>query len=617
MLRLLFILAFITSISSCTHNLYQSQFADENIFNVFEVNKDAEEQANKLFDDYYQFEIEHSPILRSKLGFSSQFEWDDLSREEQETRQEFYQQLRQQLKDINEASLGVETAISYRTLLEQVEFELLSIPFKQLAYQFDHLGGLHTEVVEVLAKHHPITSINDAHDYIRRMQAIPLLFKSWINRLQEQEESGVLAPAFVYGAVTDSIEQIITGAPFSNDGLSPLWYDFTSKLERLNLYPTTQSFLENKARNALLNNVKPAYQNLDQFIREQQARSTNNSGLSSYDEGLRYYQLLLSHYGNTQDDANYVHQLGLSEVTRIQNQIRQLASGLNYQGADNLTDMFTWLNKHYPKNRSEKLNEEEFVGIQRARLNAMAERLPAYFNQLPASPLAVLKVEPYRQKSAPITAYEPPSLDTNRPGIYYLNPSKAAELAHYRLATLAYHQAIPGHHLQQALAQENENLPAFRRIFSSPAFEQGWALYAQKLALEIGAYKSQEEEYGYLVCELIQAARLVLDTGINAKGWSMEQAGLFLLENTPLSQAEVRDEIRLVITQPATGVAAKLGELKILAIRQQVQDRLKGDFNLADFHTALLSQGALPLDILQDWMLYWAAQHKQGLANKK
>lgn len=604
--KLLLALPLLISLSACQ---WQTRPGSDRPAVNAEQREHAQQQALQLFDDYYQFELDQSPVLRSQLGLSGQFEWDDLSAEAREQRLEFYQSLRQQLQALNEDALSADDRVSYRTLLQRVEHELLLMPFERYQYPFSQLGGWHTRVVDVLINHHPISNINEAQDYITRLQGIPVLFKRWQENIRAAEESGVLAPQFVYEPVMLSIRRILTGAPFTQTGVSPLWADFTAKLDRLGLYPSTQALLERRARSALLQQVQPAYQQLLKLLASQQQRAPAHQTVTSLEDGLRYYQLLLAWYSNSQTDANDIHQLGLAEVSRIQQNIRKLMPALGYQGDDtSLTAFFRWMEDNTVRFSNDDRGRDEFIGFQKTRVRQMAERLPYFFTRLPSAPLAIRTVEDYRQSSAPLAFYEPASLDGTRPGLYYVNPARLNDLPRYRLAALAYHEALPGHHLQISLAQENEQLPPFRRITDSPAFSEGWALYAEKLAGEMGAYDGPEEEYGRLIQELWRAIRLVLDTGLHAKGWSREQALQYQLDNTPFSRADTEAAINRYLVLPGQAVAYKMGELKLLSIRQQMQDRLGSRFDLARFHSALLSQGAVPLDALQDWMQHWASQ---------
>ncbi len=568
-------------------------------------------QAEQLFEEYYQFELEQSPVLRSRLGLHGQFEWDDLSQEARDQRTAYYQELRQQLQAIREDALDAPTLASYRTLLAQLEHELLLLPFQQHGYEFSQLHGWHTEVVDVLINHHPVSSIAEVQDYITRLQGIPALFNRWQENISAAEEQGIVPPAFVFEPVQQSIAAITRGEPFDTNGISPLWADFSRKLDALQLYPSTRALLERRARSAMQQQVLPAYKRLQKQLQELARRAPAHQSAADLDDGLRYYQLQLGWYSDSNADANQIHQLGLTEVSRIQQEIRQLMPALGYTGErQNLSDFFRWMEERSERFSNDDLGRDAFLGLQRTRLQQLAERLPWYFTQLPQTPLAIRMVEDYRQSNTPVAFYQPPALDGSRPGLYYVNPTRLNDLPRYRLAALAFHEALPGHHLQISLAQENEQLPPFRRILHSPAFTEGWALYAEKLAGEMGVYEGPQEEYGRLVQELWRAVRLVLDTGLHAKGWSREQALQYQLDNTPFSATDTNAMISRYLVLPGQAVAYSMGEQRLWSIRRAIQNRLGSRFDLARFHTALLSGGSMPLDVLEEQMKLWAGQQR-------
>ena len=609
MLRI-FCLLLSLSLAACHGPLRPSGLAD---LRPLSNEERLQQQAltEQLFEDYYQFELEQSPVLRSKLGLRGQFEWDDLSLEAREQRLEFYQSLRQQLQAIRDDALGAATLASYRTLLAQLEHELLMLPFQYHQYEFSQLDGWHTRVVDVLTNHHPVSSIAEAQDYITRLQGIPALFTRWQENISAAEEQGIVPPAFVFEPVQQSIAAITRGVPFDNQGVSPLWADFSRKLDALQLYPSTRALLERRARSALQQQVLPAYKRLQKQLQELAQRAPAHQSAADLRDGLRYYQLLLGWYSDSSADADQIHQLGLTEVSRIQQEIRQLMPALGYNGErQDLSAFFRWMEEQTKRFSNDDLGRDAFVGLQRTRLQQLAERLPWYFTQLPQTPLAIRMVEDYRLSNTPVAFYQPPSLDGRRPGLYYVNPTRLNDLPRYRLAALTFHEALPGHHLQIALAQENEQLPAFRRIMHNPAFTEGWALYAEKLAGEMGGYVNTEEEYGRLIQELWRAVRLVLDTGLHAKGWSREQALQYQLDNTPFSRDDTDAMINRYLVLPGQAVSYKMGELRLWSIRRQIQSRLGSRFDLAHFHTALLNQGSMPLDVLEEQMKLWAAQQR-------
>ncbi|MBE0483796.1 MAG: DUF885 domain-containing protein [Bacterioplanes sp.] len=579
-----------------------------------EERKAAAERVTQLFDDYYQLRLEHSPTLRSRLGYRGQFEWDDVSEEAQAQRITEFQQLRNLLLGINEQALTFEQRTQYSILLSHIEHDLLLAKFDQHAYGISQLHGWHISVIDTLINHHPVRDIQDVHDYIARLRAIPTLFTQWQTHLVNAQQAGFTPPAFVFPAALSSIDAILTGEPFDGSDASPLWDDIQSKIHQLNLYSNSANLLLNQARRALQQQVKPAYQQLRSTLVTLSENAPSEQRMSDLENGHEYYSLLLNGYTSTAWDANTIHEIGLTEVHRIQREIRQLMPRLGYPGNSNtdaLNELFAWQEAQADRFPETHDGELAFLGYQRLLVGNMAERLPYFFTTLPQTPIAVKAVEPYRRDSSPIAFYQRPSLDGNRPGMYYVNPKRMNDLPRYRLAALAYHEAVPGHHLQIAMAQENTALPEFRHLLYYPAFAEGWALYAEHLAIAMGGYDSDESLYGKLVLELWRATRLVIDTGLHSKSWRTEDAIAYRTQNTPFSVEDSQAAIQRYLVLPGQATSYKIGELRIQAIRNQVKAKLGRQYDDAKFHSTLLQQGAMPLDTLQSVMLHWADQQRQ------
>lgn len=576
-----------------------------------EERKIANEQAAQLFDDYYQLRLEQSPTLRSRLGYQGQFEWDDMTNDARDQRISNDRQLRNQLLAINEQALSFTQRTHYSILLSHIEHDLLMAQFEHHAYGVSQLHGWHISIVDTLLNHHPVNTIQDAHDYIARLRAIPALLDQWQDNLRAAHANGITPPAFVYPAVLSSIDAILSGAPFDSSDASPLWDDIHSKIQRLDLYSNSSNLLLNQARRALLQQVKPAYLRLRNTLETLSQNAPNEQRMTDLAKGQQYYSLLLSRYTSTSWDAEAIHEIGLTEVHRIHQEIRKLMPSLGYPGNSNTDDiraLLAWYESKADRFPMTHDGELAFLGYQRLLVNNMAERLPYFFTTLPQTPIAVKAVEPYRRNNSAIAFYQRPSLDGNRPGIYYVNPKRMNDLPRYRLAALAYHEALPGHHLQIAMAHENADLPDFRHLLHFPALAEGWALYAEHLAIAMGGYDSNEHLYGKLVFELWRATRLVIDTGLHSKGWSVDDAIAYRTANTPFTVEDSQAAIQRYLVLPGQATSYKIGELRIQAIRNQVQTKLGRRFDEAAFHSALLQQGSMPLDTLQTVMLHWADQ---------
>jgi len=574
----------------------------------------AQQQAETIFQQYYQYQIDSSPVLRSTLAIPGQFEWDDISALAQQEYIEKIQQFRQQLIELEQGALSAENRLSYELLLHHIEQVLLFTPFEHHSYALSQMGGWHTRIPNILINYQNINDIQQAHDYIERIKGVRHLFRELINRLEEAEAAGIMAPQFVYPYVIEAAQNVIKGVPFNDQGTSPIWQDFNKKISALNLFASSDKVLLKKAKRAMKKSLLPAYKDLIKFLQKQALRAPKQQAAKDLPQGDEYYQLLLQSHTTTDLNAEQIHQLGLKEVTRIQDKIRLLIKPLGYPAADvenidikelDLKTFFTWMEDSAERFEQDPQGEKDFVAYQRDKVAAMSMRLHQSFSQLPKTPIVVRPVAKYRQQSAPIAFYEQPPLDGSRPGFYYVNPARQHDLPKYRLAALAYHEALPGHHMQIALARENQNLASFRRLMSFTAYSEGWGLYAEKLADEMGGYTSNEERYGQLIMELWRAARLVIDTGLHSKGWSIEKALEFRLANTPFSEQDSIHAIERYLVMPGQATSYKIGALEIERLRHKAKKSLGKKFSLPEFHQVILGQGALPLDILEQQVDQW------------
>lgn len=610
----LVVLAFTLFLSACQFNPLKSE--PEIIVPEYQPQQieQTQAQAELIFQQYYQYQLDSSPILRSTLAISGQFEWDDISELAEQEYIEKMQGFRQQLIELEQGALNPELRLSYELLLQHIEEVLLFTPFQHHHYLLTQMGGWHTRIPNILINYQEINSIQAAHDYIERIKGVRHLFRELINRLEKAEAAGIMAPKFVYPYVINAANNVIKGAPFNDQGKSPIWQDFNDKISALELFANSEKVLKKKAQRAMKKSLQPAYKDLIKFLQGQHDRAPEHQSAKDLPQGRDYYQLLLHSHTTTELSAEQIHQLGLNEVSRLQNKIRELMPALAYPPAEvkdvelaslDLKTFFTWMENSAERFEQDPQGQKDFVAYQRDKVAAMSMRLHQSFAQLPKTPIVVRPVAKYRQQSAPIAFYEQPPLDGSRPGFYYVNPSRQHDLPKYRLAALAYHEALPGHHMQIALARENQNLASFRRLLSFTVFSEGWGLYAEKLADEMGGYTSNEERYGQLIMELWRATRLVIDTGLHAKGWSKAQAIDYRLANTPFSEQDSIHAVERYLVMPGQATSYKIGALEIERLRKKSRKALGKRFSLAEFHQVILGQGALPLDLLEQQVDRW------------
>lgn len=600
------------------------------------ISQEQREQSNQfiqtLVDDYYQYTLAESPNLRLRLGIRQSndllpAEWDDISKQASEEHHAKIQEFKQKLNNIDFDALDLTQRTNAEIFALQLNNSLEFYKYRDHDYPLSQMGGMHTYVTQVLINQQSINSIADAHQYIKRVRGVKNLFKELNNNLIASEKAGALPPKFVFKKVIEASENVIHGIPFKQTSKvkeSPIWNDFTQKISKLDMYPESRNVLEYKLKRALLRQLLPAYKKVIATLYQHQAKAPKFIAAKDLKDGQKYYQQLLQYHTGTQLTADEIHQIGLNEVARIQTQIRELAPELGYQATDKteMKELFAWIENNTSKFESESDSldsnnldssnldgsNQEFIDYQKQQLNIINALLPAYFDELPSAPIVIKPVEEYRQMSSPIAFYQSPSLDGKRPGIYYVNTSRKNDLPKYRLAALTFHEALPGHHLQIATALENKALADFRRLSHHTAYSEGWALYAEKLALEMDAYSTAEDKYGQLILELWRAARLVIDTGLHAKGWSFDQALEYRLANTPFSEQDSQHALQRYLVMPGQATSYKIGQMEFERLRKQMELKHGSQFNLAKFHSFVLQQGSMPLSVLEIVLNQWKPQ---------
>lgn len=614
LLKLILTTAILTTLSACQSNPFKQQSDESTVYYDQSQKEHVQANADEIFEQYYQYKLDSSPVLRSTLGIPGQFEWDDISAQSEIESLEKLKFFRDQLIELEQNALNADYRLSYELLLQNIEQSLLFAPFEHHGYAVTQMGGWHTRVPNILINYQNINSIQEAHDYIERIESVRHLFTNLTERIKNAEAAGIMAPKFVYPYVIEASKNVIKGAPFDNQGMSPIWEDFNKKIAQLNLFSDSDDVLLAKAKRAMKRSLLPAYENLIAVLEQQEKRAPEYQAMSDLPQGKEYYQLLLHTYTTTNLTAEQIHQTGLKEIARIQQNIRQLMKPLNYPAAGeknadisrlDLKTFFTWMEDNADRFDQSEQGEKDFIAYQRDKVAAMSMHLHNSFSELPKTPIVVRAVAKYRQASAPIAFYEQPAMDGSRPGFYYVNPSRQHDMPKYRLAAFSYHEALPGHHLQIALARENQNVAHFRRLLGFTAYSEGWALYAEKLAGEMGGYTSDEERYGQLIMELWRSTRLVIDTGIHAKGWSQQQALEYRLANTPFSKQDSIHAIERYSVMPAQATSYKIGALVIERLRKKSERKLGDKFSLPEFHKIILEQGALPLDMLEQQVDQW------------
>ena len=465
-------------------------------------------------------------------------------------------------------------------------------------YPLNQIGGIHLNVVEFMTDVHPIRNVKEAEAYIDRLNLFDDSFKATLEILNAQKKAGIFPPKFVFDHVIRQLEELLNFKENEN----PLRSVFLRKIEDLNLDSEVSSDLISKLDNAIENSVTPGFKLLYDFVNETRKKANQYHGVWSLPNGDEFYALRLKVYTTTDYSAEDIHNIGLSEVERITKRMQEIAFDLDYGDQVKVGQLMNSLNEDSNFLYSDTPDRKERVV---ADYNSIVEETwnisELYFHNMPKSKVEVRAVPEYSEQNQAGGYYMSPALDGSRPGVFYANLYDIKQTPTYSMRTLAFHEAIPGHHLQVALNLENENLSLYRRFgYGTSAFSEGWALYSEILALEAGLAEDPYDELGVLQSELFRAVRLVVDTGMHYKRWTREEAMAYMKDITGMSDTEVRVEIERYIVWPGQACSYKVGMLKILELREKAKEKLGEDFNIKDFHSVVLEQGQPPLFIVED-----------------
>tara|TARA_R110000868_G_scaffold391396_4_gene661518 strand:- start:38869 stop:40641 length:1773 start_codon:yes stop_codon:yes gene_type:complete len=557
------------------------------------------ERAMQLYDAIYDEAVDRDPVWQTYLGIKKDYDkWNDLSEQFLLAEVNHAKKNLQRLATIDTAQLTPQALLSHQLLSLNLQNHITDYPWRHHSYPVNQMFGTHSEIPAFLINQHSIANRKEALDYIARVAASQHLLAQLIEQLKIREAKGIIAPSFVFPHIIRDAKNLISGQPFSEGADSALLADFTSKLKPLQLSNTETAALLKQLKQALLTQLQPGYQQLIAYLQILQQKSDSRAGVWKLPEGEAFYNNALARTTTTTLTAHQIHTLGLQEVARIHDEMRAIMQRLKFNGS--LQDFFTFMRDdpqfYYP---STKLGRQQYLTEATALIDDMEGRLEQLFLTLPKAPLKVKRVEIFREKSAGKAFYQMPAPDGSRPGIYYANLHDMASMPSYQMAALAYHEGIPGHHMQIAIKQEMDSLPKFRKFEGYTAYTEGWGLYAEMLPKELGLYQDPYADFGRLAMELWRACRLVVDTGIHAKRWTRQQGIDYYANNTPNALADAVKMVERHIVMPSQATAYKIGMLKIIELRAKARLALGGKFDIREYHDVLLLNGAVPLTVLE------------------
>ena len=570
------------------------------------------ERLNQWFAVKYEEELQMSPFMLTFLGRKEQYDQiDDMSEAGEKQQLAWRKQTVDDLKQqFDYQKLTGEAKISYDIWIHQYEQAAEGQKFNQNNYIFTQFNGIQAFAAQFLINFHKVDEESDMVAYSKRIGGISTAIEQLLVRAKENASKGVRPPKFAYQGVIEQATNLITGSPFTESEVdAPLWADAKRKISglvesnKINAEQATQ--LETQAKEALLKYFMPSYQALITWF---EADIVNTDaiaqGVENQPNGKDFYNFMLKASTTTELTSDEIHHIGLSEVARITTEMKAIKDRVGFEG--NLQDFFTFIKtdeQFFFSN--DDVGRQGYIDETEAHLDVINKELPNFFGVLPKAKLVVKRVEPFREQDGAAQHYFPGTPDGARPGVYYAHLSDMTAMPKNEMEGVAYHEGNPGHHMQVSIAQELTSVPQFRTQAGFTAYSEGWGLYAELLAKEMGGYKNEFSDFGRLVNEMWRAVRLVVDTGLHAKGWTEEQAIAYFKEKTPIAEGAIVSEVRRYLVIPGQATAYKIGMLKIMELRANAEKTLGDKFDIKGFHDTVLGGGAMPLPTLERRVNTW------------
>ncbi|GGF83188.1 DUF885 domain-containing protein [Alteromonas lipolytica] len=579
------------------------------------------ERLNAWFEEKYEEQLQFSPLMMTRLGRKDLYDQiDDMSEQAQDKRLAWMAGTVDELKaNFDYSKLDEETKISYDIWMFQFEQAKKQAEFRRRNYVLTQMNGMQSMLPTLLINYHKVAEASDVDAYISRLKGVGKAVEQLTNQVAINADEGVKAPYFAYEGVIKQSKAIISGKPFNpnSDKDSSLLADVKAKIAALqsagDITAEQAAAYITDAEAALVEDVMPAYGKLISWFENDLPNiSRDAKGAWSLPQGEAYYNAALALRTTTDLTADEIHQIGLNEVERILGEMEKIKQAEGFDGT--LKEFFAYIKSDNTDERFYYPNTDEgrqaYLDDATRFLDNIAAKLPDFFGILPKADLVVKRVEPYREQAGAPQHYFAGSPDGSTPGVYYAHLIDMTTMPKNEMEAIAYHEGNPGHHMQISIAQELQGVPKFRTTSFFNSYVEGWALYAESVAKEMGGYQNPMSDFGRLVSEMWRAIRLVVDTGIHAKGWTEEEANQFFRDNSPVSDGAIKTEVQRYFVWPGQATSYKIGMLKILELRAKAEAELGEKFDIRDFHDVVLGSGAVPLAILERMVDNWIAKEK-------
>ena len=547
-----------------------------------------------LFEEAWELDMQDNPVWASMLG-DRRFNraWGELSAASFERRRMANAAILKRLDSIDQESLSPQDQINFLLFDQAYESRMAEAEHPTHLMPISQRGGIQT--LDEIGDRLRLETVQDFDDWLARLAQIDQLMQQTIALMKEGMASGYVPPKITMSRVPGQIaKQLVSTAEESL---------FFKPFEILpnSIAPAQQARLQSEARSIITETVIPAYQTLEKFFNEEYLPACRDSiGASDLPNGAAFYEYRVRRYTTTDMTPEEVHQVGLTEVQRIRNEMMAVKAAVGFEGS--LDDFFNFLRTD-PQFYFE--DPKDLLRAYEAQAKRIDPELVRLFTKLPRMPYGIKMIPEAVAPDTTTAYYTRPAADGSRAGYYWVNLYNPASRPKFEIPVLTVHEAMPGHHLQIALQQELESLPNFRRYSGFTVFTEGWGLYSERLGYDIGLYQDPYDQFGQLSYDMWRAVRLVVDTGMHYKGWSRDEAIAYFERNAPRKKLDIINEIDRYISWPGQALAYKIGQLKMLALRDKASSQLGDRFDLKRFHDRMLSQGAIPLSLLEITMDQW------------
>ncbi len=564
---------------------------------------DRRKALNGLFQQYWDERLERNPEFASTIGDKR---WNDkLTDNSVKAENEWLareQGLMMNLASIDPAGFTDAEKTSRDLLLRRFAEDLEAADFKEWEMPVNQMGGIYSAFPQLVAQL-SFGEVKDYDDWIARLKAMPHAFDQVMTNMSIGVDDRRVPPKFLLQKALDQVKQLANQKAEDSPLSSPL------KKFAASIPAAEQERIKTEMLAVIGKQVLPAYQRFARFMEVTYVPAgRTEAGISALPDGAKYYRFLIRRTTNTDLTPEQIHQIGLDEVKKDEAEMLAIAKKLGFQDLKSFNTSLKTNPKLHPT------SGEQLLDAARGYLGPMQAKLPELFGRLPKTPFEVAAVPDYLEKTSAPAYYEAGSPDGSRPGRLRIDTYNAPSRNLYQVEDLSYHEGLPGHHMQVSIAREQTGVPAFRRFGGYTAFSEGWGLYAERLGKDVGFYQDPYSDYGRLEGDIWRAIRLVVDTGVHAGGWSREQMVDFFHDHSAIDETSVQAEVDRYIAWPSQALAYKIGQLKILELRDRAKKALGEKFDIRAFHDQVIDSGALPLDVLDERINAWIAE--QGGAGK-